>query len=110
MNPMDLERCIDLAVTTVVEDLKGRSKPVPGSSDIAQVGIISANGDEEVGTQIATAMEKVSKEGVITDEDAKCLQFELGVLEGMRFDRYRQIVVSVESVEVRVDIGSRPII
>src|SRR3546814_4606095 len=87
MNPMDLKRGIDLAVTKVVEDLKGRSKPVSGSSEIAQVGIISANGDEEVGTQIAKAMEKVGKEGVITVEEAKGLQFELDVVEGMQFDR-----------------------
>jgi chaperonin GroEL len=87
MNPMDLKRGIDLAVTKVVEDLKARSKPVSGSSEIAQVGIISANGDVEVGEKIAQAMEKVGKEGVITVEEAKGLEFELDVVEGMQFDR-----------------------
>src|SRR3546814_21059342 len=84
---MDLKRGIDLAVTKVVEDLKGRSKPVSGSSEIAQVGIISANGDEDVGTQIAKAMEKVGKAGVITVEEAKGLQFERDVFAGRQFDR-----------------------
>ncbi|MBB4857575.1 chaperonin GroEL [Novosphingobium chloroacetimidivorans] len=87
MNPMDLKRGIDLAVTKVVENLKGRSKNVSGSSEIAQVGIISANGDVEVGEKIAEAMEKVGKEGVITVEEAKGLEFELDVVEGMQFDR-----------------------
>ncbi len=87
MNPMDLKRGIDLAVGKVVEDIKGRSKPVSGSSEIAQVGIISANGDREVGEKIAEAMEKVGKEGVITVEEAKGLDFELDVVEGMQFDR-----------------------
>ncbi len=87
MNPMDLKRGIDLAVTKVVEDLVKRSKPVSGSAEIAQVGIISANGDVEVGEKIAQAMEKVGKEGVITVEEAKGLEFELDVVEGMQFDR-----------------------
>ncbi|TCM18795.1 chaperonin GroEL [Novosphingobium sp. PhB165] len=87
MNPMDLKRGIDLAVTKVVENIKGRSKAVAGSSEIAQVGIISANGDTEVGEKIAEAMEKVGKEGVITVEEAKGLEFELDVVEGMQFDR-----------------------
>ena len=87
MNPMDLKRGIDLAVTKVVEDLKKRSKPVSGSNEIAQVGIISANGDTVVGEKIAEAMEKVGKEGVITVEEAKGLEFELDVVEGMQFDR-----------------------
>jgi chaperonin GroEL len=87
MNPMDLKRGIDLAVAKVVEDIKGRSKPVAGSSEVAQVGIISANGDREVGEKIAEAMEKVGKEGVITVEEAKGLDFELDVVEGMQFDR-----------------------
>ncbi|MCW1431537.1 chaperonin GroEL [Novosphingobium sp. JCM 18896] len=87
MNPMDLKRGIDLAVGKVVENLKGRSKNVSGSSEIAQVGIISANGDTEVGEKIAEAMEKVGKEGVITVEEAKGLEFELDVVEGMQFDR-----------------------
>ncbi|MEE4290057.1 MAG: chaperonin GroEL, partial [Erythrobacter sp.] len=87
MNPMDLKRGIDLAVTKVTEDLKSRSKDVSGSEEIAQVGIISANGDREVGEKIAEAMEKVGKEGVITVEEAKGLEFELDVVEGMQFDR-----------------------
>jgi chaperonin GroEL len=86
-NPMDLKRGIDLAVIKVVENLKARSKPVAGSQEIAQVGIISANGDVEVGEKIAEAMEKVGKEGVITVEEAKGLEFELDVVEGMQFDR-----------------------
>ncbi len=87
MNPMDLKRGIDLAVIKVVEDLQARSNPVSGSKEIAQVGIISANGDREVGEKIAEAMEKVGKEGVITVEEAKGLEFELDVVEGMQFDR-----------------------
>ncbi len=87
MNPMDLKRGIDLAVIKVVEDLKARSTPVSGTTEIAQVGIISANGDREVGEKIAEAMEKVGKEGVITVEEAKGLEFELDVVEGMQFDR-----------------------
>ena len=87
MNPMDLKRGIDLAVVKVVEDLKGRSKPVSGTREIAQVGIISANGDTVVGEKIAEAMEKVGKEGVITVEEAKGRESELDVVEGMQFDR-----------------------
>lgn len=87
INPMDLKRGIDLAVLKVVENLKARSTPVAGSSEIAQVGIISANGDTEVGEKIAEAMERVGKEGVITVEEAKGLEFELDVVEGMQFDR-----------------------
>ena len=87
MNPMDLKRGIDLAVTKVVETIKAQSKTVQGSAEIAQVGIISANGDKEVGEKIAEAMEKVGKEGVITVEEAKGLDFELDVVEGMQFDR-----------------------
>ncbi len=87
INPMDLKRGIDLAVHKVVENLKARSTAVAGSSEIAQVGIISANGDVEVGEKIAEAMDKVGKEGVITVEEAKGLEFELDVVEGMQFDR-----------------------
>ena len=87
MNPMDLKRGIDLAVGKVVETIKAQSKPVSGTSEIAQVGIISANGDKEVGDKIAETMEKVGKEGVITVEEAKGLDFELDVVEGMQFDR-----------------------
>jgi chaperonin GroEL len=87
MNPMDLKRGIDIAVGKVVADLKTRSKDVAGSAEIAQVGSIAANGDKEVGEKIAEAMEKVGKEGVITVEEAKGLEFELDVVEGMQFDR-----------------------
>ncbi|MGD9668912.1 MAG: chaperonin GroEL [Hyphomicrobiaceae bacterium] len=86
-NPMDLKRGIDLAVTTVVEHLKGKSKKVTSNSEIAQVGTISANGDAEVGQMLAKAMEKVGNEGVITVEEAKSLETELDVVEGMQFDR-----------------------
>ena len=87
MNPMDLKRGIDLAVEKVVADLANRSKEVSGSEEIAQVGIISANGDREVGEKIAEAMEKVGKEGVITVDESKGLEFELETVEGMQFDR-----------------------
>ena len=86
-SPMDLKRGIDLAVTKVVENLKGRSKTVADNKEIAQVGTISANGDTVVGEKIAEAMEKVGKEGVITVEEAKGLEFELDIVEGMQFDR-----------------------
>jgi chaperonin GroEL len=87
MNPMDLKRGIDQAVLKVVEDLKARSKPVSNNNEIAQVGIVSANGDEVVGQKIAEAMEKVGKEGVITVEEAKGMEFELETVDGMQFDR-----------------------
>ena len=87
MNPMDLKRGIDLAVTKVVESLKARSKPVAGTNEIAQVGTISANGEKEIGEMIAQAMEKVGKEGVITVEEAKGMESELDVVEGMQFNR-----------------------
>ena len=87
MNPMDLKRGIDLAVETVVADLKSRSKKVKSEEEIGQVGTISANGDAEVGEMISAAMQKVGKEGVITVEEAKGLTTELEVVEGMQFDR-----------------------
>jgi chaperonin GroEL len=87
MNPMDLKRGIDKAVTALVEELKKASKPTTTSKEIAQVGTISANSDEEVGKIIAEAMDKVGKEGVITVEDGKSLNSELDVVEGMQFDR-----------------------
>ena len=86
-NPMDLKRGIDLAVTAVVEELKNKSKKVTSGEEIAQVGTISANGDPEIGRMIAEAMEKVGNEGVITVEEAKSLESELEVVEGMQFDR-----------------------
>ncbi len=87
MNPMDLKRGVDLAVKTVVEALKKASKTVSTSEEISQVGTISANGDTEVGEMIAEAMKRVGNEGVITVEEAKGLETELDVVEGMLFDR-----------------------
>jgi chaperonin GroEL len=87
MNPMDLKRGIDMAAEAVVRDLERRSTAVSTNEQIAQIGTISANGDGDVGKMIATAMEKVGKEGVITIEEAKGLATELDVVEGMQFDR-----------------------
>ena len=87
MNPMDLKRGIDMAVEAVVADVKSRSKDIKTSEEIAQVGTISANGDRSVGEYLARAMEKVGNDGVITVEDAKGLETELDVVEGMQFDR-----------------------
>jgi len=87
MNPMDLKRGIDKAVIAIVEELKKISKPCSTSKEIAQVGSISANADEAIGTTIAEAMDKVGKEGVITVEDGKGLENELDLVEGMQFDR-----------------------
>jgi chaperonin GroEL len=87
MNPMDLKRGIDLAVEAIVEDLQKNSKKVTSNQEIAQVGTISANGDAEIGQFLADAMNKVGNEGVITVEEAKSLETELEVVEGMQFDR-----------------------
>jgi len=87
MNPMDLRRGIDMAVKTVVRDLKDRSQNISSSDEIAQVGTISANGDAEVGRLLAQAMDRVGREGAITVEEAKSLGTELDVVEGMQFDR-----------------------
>src|SRR5256714_1496379 len=87
MNPMDLKRGVDLAVETIVADLQKNSKKVTSNEEIAQVGTISANGDAEIGRFIADAMKKVGNEGVITVEEAKSLETELEVVEGMQFDR-----------------------
>lgn len=87
MNPMDLKRGIDKAVSAIVDELKKISKPCTTSKEIAQVGAISANSDQSIGDIIAQAMEKVGKEGVITVEDGKSLENELEVVEGMQFDR-----------------------
>ncbi|PHK95891.1 chaperonin GroEL [Pseudoroseomonas rhizosphaerae] len=87
MNPMDLKRGVDKAVTVVVEELKARTRKITTSAEVAQVGSLSANGETEIGEMIATAMEKVGNEGVITVEEAKGIQTELDVVEGMQFDR-----------------------
>lgn len=87
MNPMDLKRGIDMAVEAVVENLKQNTKKVSTNEEIAQVGTISANGEKEIGDMLALAVQKVGKEGVITIEEAKSLQTELDVVEGMQFDR-----------------------
>ena len=87
MNPMDLKRGIDLAVAAVIEDIKKRAKKVGSSSEVAQVGTISSNGDAAVGKMIANAMQKVGNEGVITVEEAKSLDTEVEIVEGMQFDR-----------------------
>src|SRR5436309_11659213 len=87
MNPMDLKRGIDLAVEAVVEDLKRNSKNVTSNEEIAHVGTIAANGDAEIGRLLADAMKTVGKEGVVTVEEAKSLETELEVVEGMQFDR-----------------------
>ncbi len=87
MNPMDLKRGIDKAVTEIVKELESRTKKISTSAEVAQVGSISANGEKEIGEMIAQAMEKVGNEGVITVEEAKSIQTELDVVEGMQFDR-----------------------
>jgi chaperonin GroEL len=87
MNPMDLKRGIDQAAAAVVDDIKQRSKKISTSEEVAQVGMISANGDEEIGRMLAEAMQKVGNEGVITVEEGKSLATELEVVEGMQFDR-----------------------
>src|SRR5262249_24900511 len=87
MNPMDLKRGIDLAVNAIVDDLKKHSKTLTSNDEVAQVGTISANGDSEIGRFLAEAMKKVGNEGVITVEEAKSLETELEVVEGMQFDR-----------------------
>ncbi|HEX2655508.1 MAG TPA: chaperonin GroEL [Xanthobacteraceae bacterium] len=87
MNPMDLKRGVDMAVAAVIADIEKRAKKVNSSAEVAQVGTISANGDKSIGKMIANAMQKVGNEGVITVEEAKSLETELEVVEGMQFDR-----------------------
>ena len=87
MNPMDLRRGIDIAVDKVLNDLKSRSKQLSSSEEIAQVGTISANGEEEIGSKISEAMDKVGRDGVITVEESKTRDTTLETTEGMQFDR-----------------------
>jgi len=106
MNPMDLKRGVDLAVNAVVEDLKKNSKKVTSNDEIAQVGTISANGDQEIGRFLAEAMKKVGNEGVITVEEAKSLETELDVVEGMQFDRgyiSPYFITNAEKMRVEMD-------
>src|ERR1700758_614440 len=105
MNPMDLKRGVDLAVETIVADLQKNSKNVTSNEEIAQVGTISANGDPEIGRFIADAMKKVGNEGVITVEEAKSLEPELEVVEGMQFDRgYISPCFVANAEKMRVDM------
>src|SRR5436309_2136334 len=106
MNPMDLKRGVDIAVTAIVADLQKHSKNVTSNEEIAQVGTISANGDVEIGRFIAEAMKKVVNEGVITVEEAKSLETELEVVEGMQFDRgyiSEYFVTKAEKMRVEMD-------
>ena len=106
-NPMDLKRGIDLAVNAVIGELKSKAKKVTSSEEIAQVGTISANGDAEIGAMIAKAMEKVGNEGVITVEEAKALETELDVVEGMQFDRgYISPYFITDADKMRVELES----
>src|SRR5471032_1844301 len=105
MNPMDLKRGVDLAVEAIVEHLKANSKKVTSNEEIAQVGTISANGDAEIGKFLADAMKKVGNEGVITVEEAKILETELEVVEGMQFDRgYISPYFVTNADKMRVDM------
>ncbi|MGJ4885667.1 MULTISPECIES: chaperonin GroEL [unclassified Bradyrhizobium] len=105
MNPMDLKRGIDLAVDAIVKDLKSHAKKITSNDEIAQVGTISANGDNEIGRFLAEAMQKVGNEGVITVEEAKSLDTELEVVEGMQFDRgYVSPYFVTNSEKMRVEL------
>jgi chaperonin GroEL len=106
-NPMDLKRGIDLAVSAVLAELSAKAKKVTSSEEIAQVGTISANGDQEIGGMIAKAMQKVGNDGVITVEEAKALETELDVVEGMQFDRgYISPYFITDADKMRVELES----
>ena len=106
-NPMDLKRGIDMAVTAVLAELSAKAKKVTSSEEIAQVGTISANGDHEIGAMIAKAMQKVGNDGVITVEEAKSLETELEVVEGMQFDRgYISPYFITDADKMRVELES----
>ncbi|MCE2658057.1 MAG: chaperonin GroEL [Rubrivivax sp.] len=110
MNPMDLKRGIDKAVTALVEELKKTTKPTTTSKEIGQVGSISANSDASIGEIIASAMDKVGKEGVITVEDGKSLNNELDVVEGMQFDRGYLSPYFINNPEKQVAILDNPFV
>ncbi|MGB0086605.1 MAG: chaperonin GroEL [Rhodomicrobiaceae bacterium] len=104
-NPMDLKRGVDLAVAAIVKELAAKAKKISNSSEVAQVGTISANGDTEIGAKIAEAMEKVGNEGVITVEESKSLETELEVVEGMQFDRgYISAYFVTDAEKMRVEL------
>jgi chaperonin GroEL len=106
-NPMDLKRGVDMAVVAVLDELKAKAKKVTSSEEIAQVGTISANGDHEIGAMIAKAMQKVGNDGVITVEEAKSLETELEVVEGMQFDRgYISPYFITDADKMRVELES----
>ena len=106
-NPMDLKRGIDLAVSAVIAELSAKAKKVTSSEEIAQVGTISANGDQEIGAMIAKAMQKVGNDGVITVEEAKAFETELDVVEGMQFDRgYISPYFITDADKMRVELES----
>ncbi len=106
-NPMDLKRGIDLAVSAVIKELGAKAKKVTSSEEIAQVGTISANGDQEIGNMIAKAMQKVGNDGVITVEEAKALETELDVVEGMQFDRgYISPYFITDADKMRVELDN----
>ena len=110
MNPTDLKRGIDKAVSALVDELKNIAKPCDTSKEIAQVGSISANSDEQVGAIIAEAMEKVGKEGVITVEDGKSLENELDVVEGMQFDRGYLSPYFINDAEIQIAALDNPFV
>ena len=106
-NPMDLKRGVDLAVNAILDELKSKAKKVTSSEEIAQVGTISANGDQDIGRIIAKAMQKVGNDGVITVEEAKALETELEVVEGMQFDRgYISPYFITDADKMRVELES----